>query len=221
MNPDEPHCGCGARSAAIPRESLLRRALRLEYLTVAWNVVEGVVAVTAALLTGSVALLGFGVDSFVESGSALVLVWRLRVEHAGRLGPDRIEALEHRASRLVGFSLFLLGGYVALDAAWTLWRGNRPEFSLVGVVLTAISLAVMLWLARAKRRAARALGSRALESDAFQTTACWWLSLSTLVGVGLNGALGWWWADPAAALVVAALVVREGREAWAGERDCC
>ena len=103
------------------------------------------------------------------------------------------------------------------DAAHSLWAGERPRPSTVGIVLTSVSLAVMWWLARAKVRAARALGSRALESDAFQTTACWWLSVAALVGVGLNGLLGWWWADPVAALVIAALVVREGREAWVGE----
>jgi divalent metal cation (Fe/Co/Zn/Cd) transporter len=118
-------------------------------------------------------------------------------------------------------SLFLLAAFVAFDAADTLWAGERPAFSLVGVVLTSVSLVVMLWLARAKRRVARALGSQAMEADAFQTTACWWLSLAALVGITLNGALGWWWADPIAALVIAALIVKEGREAWQGERDCC
>ena len=115
----------------------------------------------------------------------------------------------------------MLAAYVAYDALRTFGLRERPEFSAVGVGLAAVSLAVMWWLARAKRRVARELGSRAMEADAFQTTACWWLSLATLAGVGLNGLFGWWWADPLAALAISALVVKEAREAWAGERDCC
>lgn len=195
--------------------------MSLEYLTVGWNVVEGIVAVSAALAAGSVALLGFGIDSFVECASGLVMIWRLRAERQHRLTNAHLDATEHRARRLVAVSLFLLAAYVAFDAAHTLWRVERPLFSMIGVVLTAVSLVVMLWLARAKRRIAREIGSRAMEADAFQTTACWWLSLAALVGIGLNGLFGWWWADPLAALVISALVAKEGREAWAGERDCC
>jgi divalent metal cation (Fe/Co/Zn/Cd) transporter len=121
----------------------------------------------------------------------------------------------------VAASLFLLAAWIAVDAAQTLWRGDRPEFSAVGVALTAVSLVVMFWLARTKRCVARELGSRAMEADAFQTTACWWLSLAALTGIGMNGALGWWWADPMAGVVIAALVVKEGRDAWKGEQDCC
>jgi divalent metal cation (Fe/Co/Zn/Cd) transporter len=203
------------------RPEQVGRALRLEYLTVGWNIVEGVVAVTAALVAGSVALLGFGIDSFVECASGLVMVWRLRAERQHRLAEAQLDATERRARRMVALSLFLLAAYVSGDAALTLWRGERPLFSAVGVALTAVSLVVMLWLARAKRRAATELGSRAMEADAFQTTACWWLSLAALVGVGLNGIFGWWWADPAAAFVISGLIVKEGREAWAGERECC
>jgi divalent metal cation (Fe/Co/Zn/Cd) transporter len=203
------------------RTHQLGRALRLEYLTVGWNLVEGAIAVTAAVLAGSVALLGFGIDSFVESAAGLILIWRLTAERRHRLSGARLEAVEHRARRLVAASLFLLAAYVAFDAAQTLWAGERPAFSPAGVALTAVSLAVMWWLARAKRRVAAELGSRAMHADAFQTTACWWLSLATLGGVGLNGLFGWWWADPLAAFVIAALVVKEGREAWAGESECC
>jgi divalent metal cation (Fe/Co/Zn/Cd) transporter len=198
----------------------VKRALRLEYLTVGWNVVEGIVAVTAALIAGSVAILGFGIDSFVECASALVMIWRLRAERDHRMSEERLGSIEHRARRLVASSLFLLAAYVTFDAAQTLWTGDKPAFSPVGVALLALSIAMMLWLARAKRRLARELGSEALEADAFQTTACWWLSVAALVGVGLNGLLGWWWADPVAALVIAVLVVREGREAWNG-KACC
>ncbi len=200
------------------RPALRSRALRLEYLSLGWNLVEGVVAVAAALAAGSVALFGFGLDSFVESASALVLVWRLHAEMRER-DPEAIERLDRRAHRLVGVSLFLLAAWVALDAAWTLWRGERPETSVVGIAVTSVSIALMVWLARAKRRAAAALESRALEADSFQTTACWWLSIVTLAGIGLNAAFGWWWADPVAALVMTVFIVREAREAWRGE-DC-
>lgn len=201
------------------RRTQLERALRLEYVTVGWNLVEGAIAVAAAVAAGSVALLGFGIDSFVESASGLVLVWRLHAEGGGRTH-EAVEQLDRRAHRLVGLSLFLLAAYIAGDAALALWRHEIPTRSLVGIVLTVVSIAVMLWLARAKRRTAAALGSRALAADAFQTTACWWLSLAALGGLGLNALWHWWWADPVAALVMAVLVAREGREAWAG-RDCC
>lgn len=203
---------------AETRGEVLRHALRLEYLTVGWNVVEGAIAVTAALAAGSVALLGFGIDSFVESASGAVLIWRLLAE---RRTADlaAVERLDRRAHRLVGVTLFLLAAYVAIEAGLALWRRERPEPSPVGIVLTVISMAVMVWLARAKRRAAAGLGSEALKADAFQTTACFWLSVITLAGIGLNAAFGWWWADPAAALGMTVFLAREGSEAWRGQ-DC-
>ena len=204
---------------AFPREPMLARALRLEYLTVGWNVIEGVVAVAAAIAAGSVALMGFGIDSFVECASGSVLIWRLLAERR-QASATAIEQIERRAQRLVALSLFALAAYIIGDAAHTLVTGERPAPSTVGIILTAVSLGVMWWLARAKLRAARALGSRSLESDAFQTTACWWLSLATLVGIGLNAALSWWWADPVAAVVISLLIIHEGREAWRGE-NCC
>ncbi|HEY7216391.1 MAG TPA: cation transporter [Thermoanaerobaculia bacterium] len=202
------------------REQLLRRALRLEWLTVGWNVAEGLIAVAAALAAGSVALLGFGIDSFVESASGGILVWRLLAEKWTAADPHAIERLDRRARKLVALSLFALALYVAADASLALWRSERPEASLVGIVLTCVSILVMLWLGQAKRRIAADLGSRALAADAFQTTACWWLSVITLAGIGLNAAFGWWWADPMAALGMTPLLVREGVEAWRGE-DCC
>ena len=199
------------------RDGLLRRATRLEYLTVGWNIVEGVLAVSAATAAGSVALLGFGLDSFVESTSGLILLWRLSREKGDRnTSPEDIERLDQRAHRLVGATLFLLAAYIFVDAGLALWNSERPETSLVGLVLVSLSIPVMWWLARAKAATARELGSRALEADSFQTMACWWLSVVTLGGIGLNAALGWWWADPLAALGVAALVIREGVEAWRG-----
>ncbi len=207
-------------AAALARPALLRRALGLEYVTVGWNLVEGVIAITAALAAGSVALLGFGIDSFVESTSGAVLIWRLRAERGAR-DHEAVERIERRARKLVALSLFLLAAFIAFDAVTTVVAQERPDPSPVGIALTSLSLAVMWWLARAKRRTAIALGSRAMEADAFQTTACWWLSLIVLGGVGLNTLLGWWWADPLAALGMTYFLVREGREAWEGEDDGC
>lgn len=202
------------------RAGSLAQALRLEYLTIGWNVVEGVVALAAAAVAGSVALLGFGIDSFVESASGGVLVWRLLAERRGKAAED-VERLDARAHKLVGASLFLLAVYIAIDGVAALWNREAPRPSAVGIALTIVSMAVMRWLASAKRRAARRLGSRALEADAFQTTACFWLSIITLAGIGLNAALGWWWADPVAALGMSWFIGKEGTEAWRGEECGC
>jgi len=205
------------------RQPELLRAQRLEVLTVSWNVVEAGIAVSAALAAGSVALLGFGIDSVVESASGAVLLWRLGAERRavrdGAVDLAAVERLDRRAHRWVGVSLFLLAAFVAFDAVRTLIVAARPEVSFVGIGLTAVSLVVMAWLARAKRRSATRLGSRSLEADAFQTTACWWLSLFTLLGIGANALFGWWWADPLAALAFTPLLIHEGREGWRGE-DC-
>lgn len=209
----------GAAGGEGARAAQLRRGLRLEYLTVGWNLLEGVVAVAAALAAGSVALLGFGIDSFVESASGSVLIWRLLAERRA-VDPEAIERLEHRAQRLVAVSLLLLAAYITVDAGLALWNRERPEASPAGITITTLSIGVMWWLAGAKRRTAVALGSRSLEADAAQTTACWWLSLVVLGGIGLNAIAGWWWADPVAALGVAVFLVREGGEAWRGD-PCC
>ena len=203
---------------ATTRAALLVRGLRLEYLTVGWNIVEGLIAVGAGLAAGSIALIGFGVDSFVESISGAVLIWRLRAEAAGA-DEERVEHVEQRASRLVGVSFLVLAAYVAFEAVRTLIAQDQPTASPVGIALTAVSIGVMLWLARAKRDAGEALGSRALIADSHQTFACWYLSVTTLAGLVLNAALGLWWADPIAALVIAVFLVREAREAWEGEED--
>src|SRR5262245_6285346 len=204
---------------AATRHSLVQYALLLEYGTVSWNIIEGLVAVAAAFASGSIALLGFGVDSFVETASGAILIWRFRAER-GASDPKAIARLDRTAHQLVGLSLFALAAYVALEASTALWRRETPGPSWIGIALTAISLGLMWWLARAKRRAAAALESRALEADSFQTTACFWLSLITLLGVGLNALAGWWWADPVAALAMTWFLVCEGREAWRGD-DCC
>lgn len=210
-------------TAALPapgRVVALVRARRLEWLSLWWNVFEALVAIAAALAAGSVALLGFGADSVVESVSAAILLWRLSVELGGRDGPA-LERLERRAEQMVGASLSLLALYVAGDALLALARREAPETSGVGVALTATSLLVMMFLARAKRRLAAALGSAALHADAFQTTACWWLSLTALAGLGLHLAFGWWWADPLAALGMTVFIAREGADAWRGRACGC
>ena len=199
-----------------PRPDLLARGLFLEYLTIGWNIVEGVVAISAAVAAGSVALLGFGIDSFIECASGGVLIWRLRSETAG-IDERAIERLEHRAERLVAVSFVLLASYIVFDAILALWNRDRPDASAVGIVLTSLSLFVMGWLARAKQRTARDLDSRALAADAVQTWACLWLSAIVLVGVGANALFGWWWADPVAALALCAFLIKEAREAWQGE----
>jgi divalent metal cation (Fe/Co/Zn/Cd) transporter len=203
----------------LGRPALLRRGLRLEYLTVGWNVLEGVIAIAAGLASGSVALIAFGVDSFVETISGVVLIWRLGAEARGGLDGEAVERVERRARLLVGVSFILLAVYVAFESMRTLLNAEAPDASPIGIVLTAVSIVVMLWLARAKLETGQALGSRALVADSRQTRACWYLSAVALAGLALNALLGWWWADPIAALAIAVLLVREAREALSGEDD--
>jgi cation diffusion facilitator family transporter len=199
-----------------PRPALLRRGLVLEYLTVGWNLGEGLIAVAAGSLAGSPALIGFGVDSFVESVSGGALIWRLRSEINGSGDEEAIERIEHRAERFVGIAFLLLAAYVGFEAIRALIGQQAPDASPVGIALTAISLVVMLWLARAKRQTGEALQSRALIADSMQTYACWYLSATALAGLALNAVFGWWWADPVAALAIVVLLVREGIEAVRG-----
>jgi len=187
--------------------------IALEYLTVGWNVLEGIVAIFSGVLVGSVALTGFGIDSGIESISGGILLWRLRAERRGR----DAESLERRALKLVGLSFFVLAAYVAFDACKTLVFRERPERSLIGIVLSILSLIAMPLLARAKRRAAAQLNSRALHADSRQSSICAYLSAILLGGLLLNALLGWWWADPAAAVVMLPIIVHEGREAQSGE----
>ena len=203
----------------LDRPALLRRGLRLEYITVGWNIVEGIVAIGAGLAAGSVALIGFGLDSFVESGSGSVLIWRLGAEWRGDRNAEQIARVERRAELLVGIAFLVLAAYVALAAIASLLALAEPEGSPVGMALTAASIGVMVWLANAKRRTGQALDSRALIADSKQTYACVYLSVVTLAGVALNAVFGWWWADPLAAIGIAILLVREGIEAVRGEGD--
>lgn len=210
--------GSQHKEPGVSRETSLAKARRLEYLTVGWNVAEGVIAVSAALAAGSVALLGFGLDSFVESTSGLILLWRLAKEQRTvDASVGDIEQLDRRAHQLVGTTLILLAVYIMGDSVVALWNSERPDVSFIGLALVTLSIAVMWWLAKVKANVARELGSRALEADAFQTLACWWLSVVALVGLSLNAAFGWWWADPVSAIGIAFFILREGREAWRGE----
>ena len=206
-------------AASRARVELLNRGLLLEYVTVGWNVVEGIVAISAGVLAGSPALIGFGADSFIESASGGVLIWRLAGERSGRHDPEGVERIERRAERLVGASLLGIAVYIAFEAIRALLTAAAPDASPIGIGLTAISIPAMVWLARAKRRTGEALGSRALIAEAQQTYACWYLSSVTLVGLALNSLFGLWWADPVAGLGIAILLLREGWGAWNGEDE--
>lgn len=201
-------------TTSVQREPLLRRGRALELFTIAWNSAEGLVSLFLGLIAGSVALIGFGVDSFIETSSGIVLLWRLQTAR----DQESAERAEATALRLVGASLLLLSGYIVYDAALSLISRTPPAASLPGVALAAASLIVMPLLAREKRRVASHLNSRALLADAFQTSICTYLSAILLAGLALNAAFGWWWADPVAALAMVPLIAREGREAWRGER---
>jgi divalent metal cation (Fe/Co/Zn/Cd) transporter len=189
---------------------LRRRGLRLEYLTVAWNVIEAVVAVWAGIAAGSIALVGFGLDSMIEVFAASVVIWEFKGASEQRQG---------RALRLIAISFFALAAYVTVEAVRDLIVGSEAAESVVGIVLAAISLAVMPVLAIAKRRTGRRLASATLLADATETLLCSYLSAILLVGLLLNATVDWWWADPLAALGIAYLAVREGLEAWRGEGD--
>lgn len=204
----------------LDRARLLRRGVLLEAATVAWNIVEGIVAVSAGILASSVALIGFGIDSFVETTSAAVVGWRLRAELTGSADEERAELLERRAARVAGGLLLALAAYIIIDAGRRLLGyGEEAQESIVGIVLTGISLVIMPGLGWIKLRTGGALQSGALRADAYETIACSWLSLATLIGLVLNATLGWSWADPLAALAIVPLVVREGLEGWRGESD--
>jgi divalent metal cation (Fe/Co/Zn/Cd) transporter len=200
----------GSSDDSSVRAADARAGRRLEYFTLGWNLIEAAVAVVAGLLAGSIALIGFGVDSVIESISGGVLLWRLQTHRAD-------EQRERLALKLVGVSFLLLAAYVAFEAAETLLRREPPRVSLVGIVLSLASLVVMPLLARAKRRVAARLESRALHADSRQTDLCAWLSAILLGGLTLNALAGWWWADPVAALLMVPIIAREGIEALRGQ----
>jgi len=184
---------------------LRRRGFALEYASMAWMVAEAAIAITAGVLASSIALTGFGLDSVIEFFAAVIVIWQLRGD-----GEDR----ETPAVRLIGVTFFALAAYLTAESIRDLVTRARPGESIAGLAITAAALAVMPLLAIAKRRTGQALGSRTLIADSAETAFCATTSAATLAGVGLNTALGWWWADPAAALAIAALAVKEGLEAW-------
>ena len=194
------------------RRQLGRRAQLLAAASVAYNMAEGVIAITAGLVAGSIALVGFGLDSVVEVSSGLIILWQFR--------HPLPESRERRALRLMALSFFALAAYVAFESVRGLVGGHEPDPSPVGIALAATSLLVMPFLSWAQRRTGKALGSNAVVADSTQTLLCTYLSAVLLVGLVLNATLGWSWADPLAGLVVAGVALKEGREAWRGE-GCC
>ena len=203
-------------SLVIDRASAVRRGKRLEYATVAYNSVEGLIGIGAGVVAGSIALVGFGFDSIIEVTSGAVLLWRLRAD----VDPARREHVEAVSVRIVGICFFVLALYIAYDSIRMLLLRESPERSLPGIVLAIASLVVMPILARAKRRVARMIASNALAADARQTELCMYLSAILLGGLVLNATFGWWWADPAAGLLMIPIVLREGLNGLKG-RSCC
>jgi divalent metal cation (Fe/Co/Zn/Cd) transporter len=202
---------------AADRERLLRRALRLEYLTIGWMAVEAFVGVGAGIAAGSAVLVAFALDSFIEMASGGILVWRLRAEQRGA----DIEQAERTAVRRVGIALMALAGYVTVHAAVDLATKFHPRESKVGIVLAAVALVTMPVLALLKRRTAKQLDSPSMLGDAKQALVCAALSAVVIAGLGVRAWLGWTWADPVAAIGVAALAAREGYKLYTTEDLCC
>jgi divalent metal cation (Fe/Co/Zn/Cd) transporter len=196
------------------RDRLIARAKALSWLSLGWMTVEGAVGIAAAVVAGSVALLGFGLDSVIEGLASVIVLWRFtgrrRLSHQA----------EERAQRLVAISFFLLAPYVSQDALRVLIAGERPSTSWIGIGLSISSVLVMPLLARAKRSIGAQLGSAATAAEGAQNTLCAYLAAGVLIGLALNAAFGLWWADPAVALGIAALALHEGRETWQGQ-GCC
>lgn len=191
-------------------EALRRRALRLAWLIVVWDVIEVAVAVTAGLAAGSIALLGFGIDSGIEVFAASVIIWQLRA------GPH---ARQGTALRLIAGTFLVLAAYVTYESISDLIAGERPDQSIVGIVLNVVALAVMIPVAIVQRRTGQALDNQAVVAQSQETWVSNYLSVSLLVGLGLNATLDWWWADPAAALIVAAVAGKAGIDAWREARE--
>ena len=210
----------GIRLAPGERAAAVVRARQLNRFSLGWNVAECVIAVMAGIAAGSVSLIGFGIDSAIEVSAAVILAWRLHQERRGGCMAD----YDRTATRLIAVAFLALAAYVWIDGVTDLVDRARPEASVPGLVLASVSLIVMPWLARQKRALAPALGSQAVEADAQQTSLCALLSAVLIVGVGLNTVLGWWWADPVAALVIGALALEGGRRVWRADSlddTCC
>ncbi|MEO8910628.1 MAG: cation transporter [Gemmatimonadaceae bacterium] len=190
----------------MAREAIVRRGIRLSYLTIAYNAFEALGSLIAGIVSGSVALVGFGIDSVIEVTSSGAAQWRLRSD----IHTQTRERAERITLRIVGWCFIALSIYIAVDSTKSLVGREEPSRSLFGIVVLVLSVIVMPLLARAKRRVALEMRSGALEADARQTALCAYLSLIALAGVGLNGVLGWWWADPVAALVMVPIIFKEG-----------
>ena len=198
------------------RIELIQRGRYLEYFTIGYNSLEGLIAIGAGVLAGSIALVGFGFDSLIEVTSGAVLLWRLYAD-VNEARRERVEAI---SLRIVGACFVVLAIYVSYDSIKSLSRSEAPEESLIGILLATVSLIVMPLLVRAKRKVARAINSGALMADSKQTELCTYLSAILLGGLLLNALVGWWWADPVAALIMVPIIVKEGIEALRGE-TCC
>jgi divalent metal cation (Fe/Co/Zn/Cd) transporter len=203
----------------LERPAAVQRGRRLEYFTVVWNTVEGLVAVAAGMIAGSISLVGFGIDSFIEVTSGSVLLWRMSVDS----DVQRRKQNEKRALRIVGVCFLLLAAYIAYDSIVDLWSKRAPEHSIAGIILACVSLVVMPILSRAKRRVGGDLGSAAMHADAKQTEFCTYLSAILLGGLLLNAVFGLWWADSVAALIMVPIISKEGIEGVQGKArdDCC
>jgi divalent metal cation (Fe/Co/Zn/Cd) transporter len=209
-----------AVSADSERPALIREAFRLEWLTVAWMIIEAVVAVFSGVVAGSVVLLAFGLDSLIELISAGVLIWRLTVEL--RRGRDFSESTERQASRIGGGLLFALAAYVVASAAWSFWTREGAEFSFAGLAISVLAIPIMRYLARRKITLAERLGSPAMRADAVESITCGWLSFVVVVSLVAQAAVGIWWIDAVGSLAIVWLLVKEGQEVWAGDEcGCC
>ena len=200
----------------IARRAVAHRGRRLEYFTIAWNTLEGLVGVGTGLLAGSISLVGFGMDSFIEVTSGATLLWRMSVDE----DVERRERNEKLSLRIIGVFFIALAMYIAYEAISDLARKTAPAHSITGIVLACVSLVVMPILSRAKKNVGNALNSAAMNADARQTDFCVYLSVILLVGLLLNAAFGWWWADPVAALIMVPIVAKEGFHGMKA-RPCC
>lgn len=208
-----------ADSAISERIGVVGRGRRLEYFTIVWNALEGLIAVIAGAFAASISLVGFGIDSFIEVTSGSVLLWRMSVD----ADVERRERNERSALKIVGACFLALAAYITYESATDLWSTKAPEHSIPGIILACVSLVVMPLLASAKRKVGRALGSAAMHADAKQTEFCTYLSAILLAGLLLNALFGLWWADPVAALIMVPIIAKEGIEGLQGKAcvDCC
>jgi len=207
----------GMSAAANPtRQAVADRGKRLEYFTIGWNGLEGLVAVVAGVVAGSISLVGFGIDSFIEVTSGATLLWRMSVDY----NVQKRERNERLSLKIVGACFIALAIYIAYEAITDLIGRKTPEHNLPGIVLACVSLIVMPMLSRAKKKVGKQLGSKAMEADAKQTDFCVYLSAILLTGLVLNITMGWWWADPVAGIVMTPIIAKEGLAGIKGE-GCC